>query len=134
MGANRRRIEREPAAERRAREEREQAERGVGSAHGRKLVEIWNSRAKRKARPSFYPTIETAIIAGAPWLRFMCPSCQAVGEVDLRTLDRHPLLPISGLISSLSCRWCCPNPQFAKLLALSPTPFPGARQTPRALK
>jgi hypothetical protein len=124
MGANRRRIERELAAERRAREERERTERGIEALHARKLVDVWNSRAKRQARPSFYPTIETAIIACAPWLRFMCPSCQAVGEVDLSTLDRHPLTPISGLIPSLSCRWCCPDPQFAKLLALSETPFP----------
>ena len=40
MGANRRRIERELAAERRTREERERAERGVDATHARKLVEI----------------------------------------------------------------------------------------------
>jgi hypothetical protein len=128
MGVNRRRIERELAAERRAREERERAERGIEPTHARKLVDVWNIRAERQARPSFYPTIETAIIAGAPWLRFMCPSCQTVGEVDLSTLDRHPMTPISGLIASLSCRWCCPNPKFAKLLALSETPFPPLRK------
>jgi hypothetical protein len=36
-----------------------------------------------------------------------------------RTLDRHPMMPISGLIPSLSCRWCCSNPPFAKLEALT---------------
>jgi hypothetical protein len=53
MGANRRRIERELAAERRAREERERAERGIEPAHARELVDVWNGRAKRQARPSF---------------------------------------------------------------------------------
>jgi hypothetical protein len=49
----------------------------------------------------------------------MCPACQNIGEVDIRTLDRHPLMPISGLIPSLSCRSCSPNPPFAKLVELS---------------
>jgi hypothetical protein len=52
---------------------------------------VWNSRAARKARPSFYPTIETALLAGAPWLAYQCPSCQLIGDVDLRTIDRHPM-------------------------------------------
>jgi len=64
-------------------------------AAGSKVIEIWNGRANRKARPTFYPTLEAAILAGAPWLRFMCPSCQTVGEVDLRALDRHPLMVLS---------------------------------------
>jgi hypothetical protein len=42
----------------------------------------------------------------------MCPGCQAIGEVDLRALDRHPAMPISGLISLLSCGRCCPNEIF----------------------
>ena len=80
---------------------------------------VWISRAARKARPSFYPTIETALLAGAPWLAYQCPSCQLIGDVDLRTLDRHPMMAISGLIPSLSCRWCCSNPPFARLVALT---------------
>ena len=84
-----------------------------------KLVAVWNSRAARRARPSFYPTLETVMLAGTPWLSYMCPSCQLVGEVDVRTLDRHAMMPISGLIPSLSCRRCCPNPPFAKLLELT---------------
>ena len=120
MGFNKRAQAREREAVRRAEEEQRRREQGRDVVQAQKLVAVWNSRAARKARPSFYPTIETAIIAGTPWLAFMCPGCQAVGEVDLRTLDRHPMTPISGLISSLSCRWCCPNPPFAKLMELTP--------------
>jgi hypothetical protein len=86
----------------------------------RKLVAIWNTRACRGARPSFYPTLETVMLAGTPWLSYMCPACRTVGEVDVSTLDRHPAMSISGLIPSLSCRWCCDNPPFAKLLELTP--------------
>jgi hypothetical protein len=119
MGFNKRRQAREREAARRAEDEQRRREQGRESIQAQKLVAIWNSRTKRGARPSFYPTLETAIIAGTPWLSYQCPACQAVGEVDLRTLDRHPMMPISGLISSLSCRWCCPNPPFAKLVALT---------------
>jgi hypothetical protein len=72
-----------------------------------------------KGAPSFYPTIETVLLAGTPWLAFLCPACRTVSEVDVSTLDRHPMMPISGLIPSLSCRWCCSNPPFAKLLELT---------------
>jgi len=41
------------------------------------------------------------------------PSRQLVGEVYLRTLDRHPLMPISGLIT------------FTRLAAVPPAPFGG---------
>src|SRR5262249_2803295 len=67
----------------------------------------------------FCATIETALLAGTPWLAYQCPSCQLIGDIDLRTLDRHPLMPTSGLIPSLSCRWCCSNPPFAKLIGLT---------------
>ena len=119
MGFNQRRMARERAAIERAEQERGQRELGRYAVQAEKLVAIWNSRAARRARPSFYPTIETALLAGAPWLAYQCPSCQLIGDVDLRTLDRHPLMAISGLIPSLSCRWCCSNPPFAKLIGLT---------------
>ena len=119
MGFNKRAMERERAAAVRAEEERRQRELGRDAVQAQKLVAVWNSRAARKARPSFYPTIETALLADAPWLAYQCPACQLVGDVNLRTLDRHPMMPISGLIPSLSCKWCCSNPPFAKLLALT---------------
>jgi len=51
-------------AEQRAEEEQRQRELGRDSVQVKKLVAIWNSRAKRGARPSFYPTMETAMLAG----------------------------------------------------------------------
>jgi hypothetical protein len=119
MGFNKRAMARERLAAERAEQERHQRELGRDTIQAQKLVAIWNSRAARKARPSFYPAIETTLLAGTPWLAFMCPGCQAIGEVDLRALDRHPAMPISGLISLLSCGWCCPNPPFAKLVSLT---------------
>jgi hypothetical protein len=97
VGFNKRRMDRERAAALRAEEEQRRRELGRDSAQAQRLVSVWNSRAARRARPSFYPTIETAMLAGTPWLSYLCPACQRVGEVDLRALDRHPLTPISGL-------------------------------------
>jgi hypothetical protein len=119
MGFNKRAMARERAAAERAEQERRQRELGRDVVQAEKLVTIWNSRAARRARPSFYPTIETALLAGTPWLAYQCPACQLIGDVDLRTLDRHPAMPISGLMSPLSCRWCCSNPPFAKLVSLT---------------
>jgi hypothetical protein len=119
MGFNQRRMDRERAAAQRAEKERRERKRGRDVAQARKLVAVWNSGAGRGARPSFYPTLETVMLAGTPWLSYKCPACQTIGEVDVSTLDRHPAMSISGLISSVSCRWCCNNPPFAKLLQLT---------------
>jgi hypothetical protein len=54
-------------------------------------------------------------------------------RVDVRTLDRDPMVSISGLIPSLSCRWCCPNPPFAKLLGLNLN-LPGITRTDKQLR
>jgi len=131
MGFNKRAQAREREVARRAEEEQRQRELTRDAVQAQKLVTIWNSRAARKARPSFYPTLETVMLAGTPWLSYICPACQMIGEIDVRTLDRHPMMPISGLISSLSCRWCCPNPPFAKLLRLSATAQPAATKRGR---
>jgi hypothetical protein len=104
MGFNKRRMERERATAQCAEEDRRRCELGRDVVQAQKLVAIWNSRAARKARPSFYPPIETALLAGTPWLAYQCPACQLIGDVDLRTLDRHPMMPVAGLIPSLSCR------------------------------
>ena len=90
--------------------------------HHQRIVDLWNRRAARGARQTFFPIIEVAISAGAPWLQVRCPGCQTIGEVDLRRLDRHGGMAISGLIPSLSCRMCSPNPPFAKLIGLTADP------------
>jgi hypothetical protein len=53
---------------------------------------------------------------------FICPACQRIGQIDLRSLDRHPNATIESLIPSLSCRRCQPNPPFVKLLGLRKLP------------
>jgi hypothetical protein len=60
VGFNKRRMDRERAAALRDEEERRRRELGRDSAQAQRLVSVWNSRAARRARPSFYPTIETA--------------------------------------------------------------------------
>jgi len=49
---------------------------------------LWNRRAALGRRPSFFPTIETAVTAGAPILEVLCPACQTIGSVDIRKLKR----------------------------------------------
>jgi hypothetical protein len=52
-------------------------------------VAIWNSRAARKARTSFYPTIETAVLAGMPYAsRCQSPSF-AVTKNSRRQLKNY---------------------------------------------
>jgi hypothetical protein len=67
------------------------------------------------------PPIGAAIAVGHPWLTFLCPASQQIGEIDLRTFDRHPNATIESLILSLSRR-CRPNPPFVKLLGLTSLP------------
>jgi hypothetical protein len=108
-------LEREKLkAEARAMEEQRVAE----ATYARRIVALWNARAARARRPSFYPTFGTVMAAGTPLLTFMCPACQQVSEVDLRTFDRHSDASVSSVIPELSCRRCSPNPPFAALMKL----------------
>src|SRR5258705_10038783 len=86
--------------------------------HAMRIVDLWNKRAQAGRPVSFFPTVETAIAAKIPMVDVHCPACQTIGSVDLRKLDVHPMMAISGLIPRLSCRRCCPNPPFAKLAGL----------------
>jgi hypothetical protein len=39
--------------------------------------------------------------AGAPWLEVFCPGCRTSRDLDLRTLDRHPLASVGTLVLGL---------------------------------
>jgi hypothetical protein len=94
----------------------------VAQRDARRIVAIWNGRRAKGRELWFYLRIVAAIAAGHPWMTFLCPACQQIGEIDLRKIDRHPNATIESLILSLSCRRCHPNPQFVKLLGLSKLP------------
>jgi hypothetical protein len=110
----------------RDRERREEDARNQASIedieHSKAVVAAWNDRAKAKLRPSFFPTIRTALLAGTPVIDVLCTGCRTIGSVDLRRFDYHDAAPISALIPKLSCRRCCPNPPFAILIGLRAGP------------
>jgi hypothetical protein len=115
MGTNERRLD---MIEKRARD----AISEVAERDARRIVAIWNGRRAKGRELWFHLRIGAAIAAGHPWLTFLCPACQQIGEIDLRRLDRHPNATIESLVLSLSCRRCRPNPPFVKLLGLSRLP------------
>jgi hypothetical protein len=78
--------------------------------HAKRIVELWNKRAQAGRPVSFYPTVKTALLAGTALLEVLCPACQTIGSVDLRTLDIHDGASILSEVRRLSCRRCCPNP------------------------
>jgi hypothetical protein len=89
-----------------------------------RIVDLWNARVSRRdRRPSMFPTIDTAITAGTPFLTSVCPGCGQETETDLRQVDRHPHATIATLIEVLSCSRCIPNAPFARLVELAPAPW-----------
>ena len=63
-----------------------------------RLIDLSNARRARGAVPLFVPTIGAAIRAGRPWLSCVCPGCGVVGQIDLRTIDRHRDASVESLI------------------------------------
>jgi hypothetical protein len=115
MDTNRRRIELLEVRARAAVEAKDERE-------AKRVVAIWNARRAKGRHLWFHLTIGAAVIAERPWLTFVCPACQVIGQVDLRTLDRHPAATVESLIPSLSCRRCVPNAPFVRLIRISHLP------------
>jgi hypothetical protein len=103
--------------------ERSEAEARL-TARCKRIVSLWNIRARERRPAEFYPTMKTAIASGHYLLNYVCPACRQAGTVDLRSLaDRHhPRAPISVLIPALSCGWCRPNPPLVVLTGLDAPP------------
>lgn len=120
MGFSKRMMARERAAALRVEAERLRRLRAPVVAEAEELIRRWNRRAARCGHPPWYPTIGAALLAGIPILDFVCPACQIIGQLDLRTIDRHPQATVGVLIPQLSCTRCRPNPPFVRLLALKP--------------
>jgi hypothetical protein len=72
---------------------RESAERGA-----KRIVAVWTGRREKGRELWFHLRVGAAIVAGYPWLTFICPGCQQIGEIDLRSLDRHPNAPIESSV------------------------------------
>jgi hypothetical protein len=69
------------------------------------------------------PTVRAALLAGTPWLDVFCPGCGTSRAIDLRTIDRHPLVSVGTLVLGLRCSWCpgsAPMPKLLGLYALPP--------------
>lgn len=60
----------------------------------------------RPAGGAVAPTIRCVVLAGVPWLDVYCPGCGTSRAIDIRTLDRHPLASVGGLVLGLRCMWC----------------------------
>ena len=92
---------------------REQQARAEAAIAG-KVVAMWNSRLAVGRELWFSPTIKAVVTAARSRLRFYCPGCGVVGEVDLRRLDRHPNTPSDkphfrrcpGRSSTITSTWC----------------------------
>jgi hypothetical protein len=87
-------------------------------AYTRRIVALFNSRARRGRRPAFFPTIKCALVAEMPIVSTVCPACRTITETDLRTLDHHPLATLASIIPRVSCRRCRPNAPFAQIIAI----------------
>jgi hypothetical protein len=121
MGFNKRRMDSERAA---AAAKEAEARRALGPQileDAKHLIATWNARQEHRMPMLFSPTIEAAILTKHWFLWVSCPACRTTAAVDLRRLDRHRQMAVSGLIPALSCRSCRPNAPFAELIRLCKT-------------
>jgi hypothetical protein len=80
--------------------------------HARGVVERWNDAIAAGRDIWWSPTIRAAIVADMPFAEIYCPGCRTRRNLDLRTLDRHPLASVGSLVLGLRCSWC---PGFAPM-------------------
>jgi hypothetical protein len=101
--------------ERRAREQRDYAERNkLKHEAARHTMALWNMALAAGWRTIFYPSVGTALLTGCHWLHVVCPACQQTGETDLRSIDIHPNASVATVVRLMSCKRCSPHPPFAR--------------------
>src|SRR5215467_15756498 len=71
-----------------------------------RVVDRWNGALATGRAALWSPTIRCAVLAGTPRLDVYCPGCGTSRAIDIRTLDRHPLASVGGLVLGLRCMWC----------------------------
>jgi hypothetical protein len=94
------------------------AEEKAGREQARRVIERWNAALAADHGTPWSPTIRASLIAGMPWLDVHCPGCHRSRAVDIRTIDRHPL------VLGLRCTWCggaAPMPRIAGLHMMPPS-------------
>jgi hypothetical protein len=69
----------------------------------------------------FSPTIGAAMAAGYWFIWVRCPACRMTSAIDLRTLDRHPILSCRSCRSNVTVRRvsvaayaCCDSPRVRR--------------------
>jgi hypothetical protein len=114
-----------PSARQRYLMEREQREREALERYQReaprraaacRTMAFWNAALAGGWRSMFWPTVGAALRSECFFLHVVCPACQQLGELDLRTIDIHPNATLSVVVRRLSCQRCCPHPPFARPL------------------
>jgi hypothetical protein len=87
------------------------------------VVERWNAALTSGRGALWSPTIRCALLAGMPWLDVHCPGCGTSRAIDVRSIDRHPLASVGGLVLGLRCSMClarAPMPLIKGLHAWPP--------------
>jgi hypothetical protein len=91
------------------------------------VIDRWNRRLATGRGMLWSPTIRAALVARTPWLDDFCPGCGTSRAIDLRTVDRHPLVrtvdrhplaSVGTLVLGLRCSWCPDRPRCRSCSAL----------------
>lgn len=104
-----------------------QAEAQAAIAEAVRVVERWNGDIAAGREVWWSPTIRAAIVAGRPWLDVFCPGCGTGRAIDVRTIDRHPIVSVGSLALGLKCSWCPGSAPMPKIRGLHALPPPAQR-------
>lgn len=79
------------------------------------LIEAWHT-----TEPS--PSLGTALVARHHYLKVLCRACRQVSFIDLRSLNQHPLTPLTSIVGRLRCYSRCDGAGPPTALGLTSTP------------
>jgi hypothetical protein len=81
-------------------------------------VAVFNVRALSGHPVLSWPTFRAALVSKRPILQVVCPGCEQVSHLDLRTISYHPDSSINSLTPHLKCLRCQPDPPLPRLVGL----------------
>jgi hypothetical protein len=91
----------------------------ASKAYARRIIALFNARAKLGRRPAFFPTIQCRVVADQTKLETVCPGCGMITHSHIDKDKYHPLATVAMLLFKIDCSRCGERAPLPRIRAIA---------------